>query len=211
MRAFKITTRKIAVLLASLSIMTALFVAVPKPAEAISYNFIAKIIRVYKAFKKYYDYYKKYSKGYDTYNKYGSNIPRVFPFGGHITHAEGGCHIKYWVFIYSAPPFGQPLTFPGVPIPLGGDTIEVGPPLKSPEGQLFTFPYVSQIYANNNQDTEGVWALGIAFSPFPIDEINDVLGEIPHIPIPDGYLYDFHLDCSKDNKNVILQLGTSGT
>lgn len=140
--------------------------------------------------------------------KQAGNNPGMFKFGGHITHSEGGCHIKYMVFIYVCA-FGFPCVFPGVPISIGGNTIEVGPPLPGPTGQMFTFPGISDIYNNHHEDQEGVWALGLGYSPFPIDRINDALGNIPNIPIPDGFLFNFSLDCSENNKNVILKLGTS--
>lgn len=177
-------------------VITILTLFMPTPSHAFSITGIVDAI-------------KKAIKFINVYKNAKSKIPGLFVFGGRITHSEGGCAIKYWVFIYTAPPFGQPITFPGPPIPIGGTTIEVGPPIRSPKGQIFTFPYVSDVYKNNSEKRVGPWALGIGFTPFPIDKINDALDNIPHIPIPNGFIYKISLDCSDDNKNVILKIGTS--
>ena len=160
----------------------------------------------------------------------------TFVFGGHITHSEGGCDITFraWFWIYSAyytgpaaypPHFGCFGLCPKPRLPLGGNTIEVGPPVNSPTGQMFTFPFISQIYANHSEGREGPWALGTGFtSSTLIDKINDTLGDVsinllspgsgcpgpvagePYVP----YCFDtFKLECSENNKNFILKMGTS--
>jgi hypothetical protein len=74
---------------------------------------------------------------------------------------------------------------------------------------MFTFPFISDIYENHNEGTEGAWALGLGFKPFPIDKVNDALGKIPQISYGAGWIDHFHLECSDNNKNVILKMGTS--
>lgn len=149
-------------------------------------------------------------------------VPGIFVFGGRITHSKGGCKIKYrvWTTVcYGI--FGCWATpFPGFPIPLGGNTIEVGPPISSPKGQMFTFPGITDIYMNKRQGKVGPWALGIGWKPFPIKQINEALKNI-EISIGGGACYvrpqsigqtcvnNFHLDCSDNNENVILKIGTS--
>lgn len=150
-------------------------------------------------------------KNLKTGNNLPENVPHIFVFGGHITHSEGGCALNFKVIIY-----GVGITCFGIcAIPLGGTTLEVGPPVDSPEGQMFTFPYISDIYANHSEGREGPWALGIGFTPFPIDEINDALGKIPDIYVGtypyvgNVYIGNWYLKCSDNDKNVILKMGTS--
>ena len=182
----------------------------PTAVRAIDFD----VTKITKIFKTVYGGAKKYK----TINKIASDEPHTFAFGGHITHSEGGCAVKYTVhiriFILGIPVV---VPFPGVPIPLGGDTIEVGPPLSGPPGQMFTFPGISDVYSNHSEGRVGPWALGLGFAPFPIDKINEALDELPSIP-PGGCgqgqasevcMDNFHLDCSDNNKNVILKLGTS--
>jgi hypothetical protein len=46
------------------------------------------------------------------------------------------------------------------------------------EGYVIDFPFISQIYENHTENRVGPWALGLGFSPFPLDEINDALGQL---------------------------------
>jgi hypothetical protein len=179
-------------------------------ADALSFSFIKKVVDVLKTSYKYYGVVKDYAKlpGY---------IPHTFPFGGHITSSERACSLKWtnWVIIYT--PVGYfPVPIPGYwPIP--GRAIEVGPPIPS-NGKVIDFPFISDIYRNNQEDRVGPWALAIGFTPFPLDQINDALGLIT-IPLPaGGWADNFHMDCSssgeKDKEGndiykVILKLGTS--
>ena len=183
------------IIIVLLAIITLVELSSPIPVHAFSFDFVGKIVTIAKYVK--------------TARDTAGEVPHRFVFGGHVTHAEGGCHVKYTVLLYNAC-FGFPCPpFPGVPIPIGGNTIEVGPPLSSPSGQIFTFPFISDVYANHNEDKVSHWALGIGYTPFPIDKINDALDKIPPIPIPDGQVYDFSLECSDSNKNVVLKMGTS--
>lgn len=165
---------------------------IPLTVNAFDLDFIQKIKDIVNWIKTIKDY-SEFAKG------------STFVFGGHITHSEGGCMLfaKYC-------PLGWCWGVPSaIRIPLGGNTIEVGPPVSSPEGQMFTFPFISNSYLNHNEDKEGGWALGIGFNQFPIEEINDMLGNIPAIPVPYGTIDDWHIDCSDNNKNLILKIGTS--
>lgn len=199
-------TKTVAILFIAI-ILTALFAPVSAHAFALDPNTIKNIVSIFKAIYK----------GYETVSKVAANVPHKFIFGGHITHSEGGCSLKFTThtrIVVLGVPVVVPI--PGL-IPLGGNTIEVGPPVNSPGGQMFTFPGITDIYRNNSQGRVGPWALGIGFAPFPIDKINDALGKLPSIP-PGGCgqtqgsefcVDNFHLDCSDNNKNVILKIGTS--
>ncbi len=170
----------------------------PKVTKAFDFDFIGKI-------KDIAGYVKTAQGAID--NSASEDTPHRFIFGGKITHSEGGCHIKAKFCPAGICKVGVSVIT--IPIPNGGNTIEVGSPVPSPKGQMFTFLGITDIYANKNTDKEGHWALGTGFTPFPIDKINDALGKIPNIPVPYGSIGDFHLECSKSNKAVILKIGTS--
>ena len=92
-------------------------------------------------------------------NDLPDSIPHLFIFGGHITHSEGGCSLNFKIKlkIYSVIPFPFSISCPGgvCALPIGGNTIEVGGPISSPEGQIFTLPFISDIYANHNEGKTG--------------------------------------------------------
>jgi hypothetical protein len=170
---------------------------------------------------------------FQTLKEFSETDPRlIFPFGGKIEKAGGGCAItfRFW-FLVVLGDVGFPMSYPPPfcifcpkpKIPLGGANILVGDPKGSP-GDMFTLPWITDIYEFKKQGTVGVWALGTAFGPFPIERVNEILDEIsinlaspgsgcpgfstygPYIP----YCFDnFKLECSEDNRNVILKIGTS--
>ncbi len=184
---------------ATIIILSTSFLSFPLIVGAIDFNFVGKIKDIVG--------YIKTTKNMASGNNLSEDVPHTFNFGGHITHSEGGCAVKAWTWIIV---LGFPVPCPNcLTIPLGGNTIEVGDPISSPKGQMFTFPFISDIYANHNEGKTGPWALGIGFTPFPIDKINDALGKIPKIPFGVGWIDHFHLECSDSNKNVILKMGTS--
>ena len=165
-------------------------VLVPAPTHAFSLSIITKAFSIFKSFKT-------------STEQAQPNIPHTFPFGGHITSSEDGCKLHYWVFTVV---LGVQVTFPGFPIPIGGPAIEVGPPVSTP-GEVFIFPFISDVYRNNRENRVGPWALGIGWTPFPINQINDALALIPPITIGNVTFYNFSLSCPSDN--VVLKLGTS--
>lgn len=198
-------------------------VTVP-PSRALTFKSLAKIVIVIKKIADYIKNINKVTRAIDT-------LPHKFPFGGHILSSERACSLKFrtWVWTY---PFGVPVPIvcPScIPIPLGGRAIEVGPPVPSP-GKIITFPFISDIYKNYQEDRVGPWALGLGFSPFPLDEINKTISSIdiafppslvdcPGVPYDTVFcLDDFHFDCTasgekdsfgNDIYKVILKLGTS--
>lgn len=180
-------------------------------ADALSFSFIKKIVDVLKTS------YKSY-KVVENYGKLPSYVPHTFPFGGHITSSEQACSLKWtnWVIICYGPAGCYPTPIPGY-WPFTGQAIEVGPPIPS-NGKIIDFPFISDIYRNDQEDRVGPWALAIGFTPFPLDQINDALGLIT-IPLPaGGWADNFHIDCSESGEKdqsgnaiykVILKLGTS--
>jgi hypothetical protein len=121
-----------------------------------------------------------------------------------------------WLGIQAGPYWFPGHVYVPVDIPLTGRAIVVGPPLptynygtcnnnvctsgqtgpcrddrdcgSAGDGKIISFPWISNIYRNHTEDTVGPWALGLAFTPFPLDEINDELREIS-IWIPNAPLY----------------------
>lgn len=197
-------------------IISLMMLYIPITTRALGLASVTKIVSIIKTTTKYIKLAK------DIQNNTSSNI---FPFGGRITHSEGGCALKFriwtWITVYGFP---VPIPCPSCgSIPLGGNTIEVGPPgIPSPTGQIFTFPFITEIYDNNNQGKVGPWTIGLGWQPFPIDKINKALEDVT-ISIPPGnscpgaprnfYIPscfdDFHLKCSDNDRNVILKIGTS--
>lgn len=120
------------------------------------------------------------------------NLPHSFPFGGHILTSERACSLKFneitWWGINYCPPGYCPFPTPFGPVPitiaLGGRAIRVGepvpivPPTTSPYGRAIVFPWISDVYKNHAENRVGPWALGLGFTPFPLDEINRELGGI---------------------------------
>src|SRR3989344_8191774 len=97
-----------------------------------------------------------------------SIVPHSFPFGGHITSSERACSLRATV-IYTGPPF--PFICPNCFYwALGGRAIEVGPPVPT-NGRIIAFPWISDIYRNHSENQVGPWALGLGFTPFPLDQI----------------------------------------
>lgn len=128
----------------------------------------------------------------------------TFPFGGRITESGTACKLKYKVKVFGVVPI------PGIPIPLFGTKVKVSQP-GIPASDIFTFPGITRIYANNHQDRVGAWTLGIAtranyIQPF-ITRLNTILGSIPDIPLVYVTVGDFGIGCP--NGGLILQIGTS--
>lgn len=186
-------------------ILAALFVFFsPPPAEAqFGINFIDAILRVAGYIRNI------WNAGNAIYGiGIPENVPHVFPFGGRITSTGGGCHIRFWIW-YTGPPLFTPIPCPNCGfIPLSSYAVTVGQPVPG-YGEMFSFPLITDTYANYHQGQVGVWTLGLGFTPFPIDRINSALGAIPRIPYGAGWFDRFSLRCSNDNLNVILKIGTS--
>ena len=125
-------------------------------------------------------------------------IPHSFPFGGPILKSERACvfHMRSitWIGVQIGPVwFPVPGYFP-VDVPLAGRAIVVGPPVPTypeppssfifsgnnvpPGGWVIAFPWISKIYRNHAENRAGPWSLGLGFSPFPLQDLNDALGEI---------------------------------
>jgi len=191
-------------------IIAALGLLAPQSANAFSFDFIRKITSVLKTSYKYY-------KVAQDYGKLPGYVPHTFPFGGHITSSERACSLKWTNWIIICTPVGCfPVPIPGY-WPFPGRAIESGPPIPT-NGKIIDFPFISDIYRNNQESRVGPWDLGLGFTPFPLDQINDALGLIT-IPLPaGGWADNFHIDCQasgeKDKEGndiykVILKLGTS--
>ena len=169
-------------------------------------------------------------------------IPRTFPFGGDIVTSEQACTFKFdaWVWIVNPacligacfPPI-VPVPLP-IPVPMNGRAIEVSQPVPS-QGKVIVFPWISEVYKNYTEDQPGpLKALGLGFTPFPLDKINDGIGAITiwfppgiidtcpdfFVPYPVGTVCvtNFHFDCvasgekdqnGNDIYKVILKLGTA--
>lgn len=128
----------------------------------------------------------------------------TFPFGGKITEAGTACKLHFWM---SEPPFFIP--HPGIPIPLFGTKIRVGPP-GVPASDVFTFPGITQIYDNHHEDKVGSWTLGIALKtnivkPI-IDRINSALRYLTPIIVGPVAFYNFSLACP--DGGIITKIGT---
>lgn len=153
-------------------------------------------------------------------------VPHKFPFGGHIISSENACSLKFRAWF----PICTPLTgcimvpTPSISTVRFGRAIEVGDPVPT-LGKVITFPYVSDLYRNRQENRVGPWALGLGFTPFPLDKINDALKTLrfPDPLTPCNLQYPFcvdniHIDCTasgekdingEDIYKVILKLGTS--
>lgn len=165
-------------------------------------------------------------------------VPHSFPFGGPILSSEPACRFGFNSYTKSPWPIcilgfcTWPMIGP-VPISweLGGKAIEIGPPVPS-GGKIITFPWISKIYRHHTEDRDEPWALGLGFTPFPLDEINELLDDIRiwilaglgpcWVPQFTGEfaecLNNFHLECVPSGKKdpagndvykVIRILGTS--
>ena len=134
------------------------------------------------------------------------NSPSVtVPFGGRIVESGTACKLHYWM---SEPPFYIP--HPGFPIPLFGSKIRVATP-GIPISNVFTFPGITQIYANKHEDRVGVWTLGISskknFVNSIINTVNSTLSRIPPIIVGPVTFFNFSLSCP--DGGIILKIGTS--
>jgi len=130
----------------------------------------------------------------------------ISPFGGRITKTGKACTIHYWM---TEPPFFIP--HPGFPIPIGGTKINVGPPGITAK-EIFTFPFISQIYSNHHENRVGAWTLGLTFNKEffkkrVLDPINDALDQIPPISVGLVTFFNFSLSCP--DGGVIYKIGTS--
>ena len=134
----------------------------------------------------------------------------TFPFGGRITSSGTACKLKFTLWQIIIVIFGVPVPVPfPVSIPITGTVIDVGPP-GLPTDDVYTFPGISDVYANNNENKVGAWTLGIAMTPKIMDEIldkiNSALDSIT-FTVPNGWVDNFSLDCP--DGGVILKIGTS--
>ena len=132
----------------------------------------------------------------------------IFPFGGQIVDTGVACKLHYWVLYFV---WGIPVTHPGIPIPIVGTRIDVSLP-GIPAEDIFTFPYISRIYANYNQNKVGVWTLGLAlknewFEKAILDPINKALDNVI-FSIGIITFYNFSLNCP--DGGPIYKIGTSG-
>ncbi|OGN08014.1 MAG: hypothetical protein A3C61_02155 [Candidatus Yanofskybacteria bacterium RIFCSPHIGHO2_02_FULL_39_10] len=177
------------------------------------------------------NYYKTVSQGVQVAKTGFGYVPHGFPFGGHITSSERACSFKFWVWPLICYPVVGCIQTPcpncGY-IPLSGRAIKVGPPLASP-GKIIEFPWITDSYRNDSQNRVGPWTLGLGFTPFPLKQINDILGKIS-LPNPlqgcgpqngngGPVCFDhFHIDCQasgekdqagNDIYKVIRKIGTS--
>lgn len=132
----------------------------------------------------------------------------TFPFGGKITSSGTACKVRFWVWQIV---FGVPVPCPNCGfIPIAGTVIDVGPP-GIPASKVFTFPGITKVYANNQQNKIGVMTLGIALESRIVkritDKINSALARIPQIPVPNGWIERFSLSCP--DGGIIRKIGTS--
>ena len=129
------------------------------------------------------------------------------PFGGKITESGTACKLHYWITVII---LGFPVTSPGVPIPLFGTKINVSRP-GLPISNVYTFPGITKIYPNHNEDKVGKWTIGIAskhnFAKAIIDKVNSALNSIPPISIGVATFFNFSLSCP--DGGIILKIGTS--
>lgn len=129
------------------------------------------------------------------------------PFGGKITESGTACKLHYLVTVIV---FGIPVTAPGVPIPLFGTKVSVGPP-GLPISDVYTFPGITQNYPNHNEDDVGTWTLGIAtkynFASSLIKQVNSALSSIPPISVGVATFFNFSIKCP--DGGIILKIGTS--
>jgi len=145
-----------------------------------------------------------------TINDIGKSVKAptaTVPFGGRITESKTACKLHYWVTVII---FGVPVTSPGVPIPLFGTKVRVGPP-GLPISDVYTFPRITQVYANHNEGKVGAWTLGIAskanFANLLIKKVNSALNSIPPISIGVATFFNFSISCP--DGGIILKIGTS--
>lgn len=137
-------------------------------------------------------------------------IPHQFPFGGPILSSERACGFHFrsttWIGVPPTPLIPYFWFFPATfskTVSLAGRAIVVGPPVPTypkpanpftfsgsqvpPGGWVIAFPWISKIYDQHAEKRAGPWALGLGFSPFPLDDINDALSDIriwiPPVPI----------------------------
>lgn len=200
-----IIPKKIVVLILITAILGLAF---PKNSDAINFNFIGRIIGIFR------DSYEAVRTSRDA----AGSIPHTFPFGGRITSSGNGCAIRFWIWVCTI--FGCfPCPNCGY-IPIPGTTITVGEPLpiSPPPGKIFTFPFISDVYRTHSEERVGPWALGLGFTPFPLKQINMAFDQIPPIPYGFGWLDHFSLSCpasgekspsGDDIYKVIRKLGTS--
>ncbi|MEX2090972.1 MAG: hypothetical protein WD989_02495 [Candidatus Paceibacterota bacterium] len=188
--------KKVVATILVLVIISAAFV-VSEPAHGLDFNIIRRVVNAIRAVANL-------LKSVDT--------ARVtFPFGGKITDTGVACKIHYWTTVRGCPPVGVCYVGPGIPIPITGTKIDVDRP-GIPADDIFTFPFISQIYANKNQNKVGVWTLGLAFNNEffergVLNPINDALDQIPVITIGVADFYNFSLSCPEGG--VIYKIGTS--
>lgn len=139
--------------------------------------------------------------------KIPSTPSAMVPFGGKITESGTACKLNYWVTVIV---FGLPVTTPGIPIPLFGTKVRVGPP-GLPISDVFTFPGITQTYPNHNEGRVGTWTLGMAskynFAASLIKQVNSALSSIPPISVGVATFFNFSIKCP--NGGIILKIGTN--
>lgn len=141
--------------------------------------------------------------------KIPSGPSALAPFGGKITESGTACKLNYWMG-YPIPFFPFYITHPGPPIPLFGTKISVSRP-GIPASDIYTFPGITKVYPNHNEDKVGKWTLGQVyradFMGKIIDKINSSLSSLSPIVIGTVTFYNFSLSCP-DGK-AIFKIGTS--
>lgn len=140
--------------------------------------------------------------------KISDSISVMFPFGGEITSTGTACKVRFWVWTNT---IWGPIPCPNCGfIPIAGTVIDVEEP-GIPASQVFTFPGITKIYANRNEDKVGAMTIGLALKPYLVkritNRINSALSKIPAIPLPTGWADHFNLACPSGG--IIRQIGTS--
>ena len=134
----------------------------------------------------------------------------VFPFGGQVNNTGSGCVIDYIVWA-PCPIFSFLLCpYPGIAIPLPSSTsFDINNTLPTP-GEIFTFPFISQVLPTDNKVERNDWALGLGWSPFKpvINLINSALDAVT-IPFGVGFINGLKLECSDSDNSVVLIVGSS--
>ena len=98
-----------------------------------------------------------------------------------------------------------------------GNPVPIKPPTTVPYGRIIIFPFISNPYDWQTHDRAGPWALGLGFTPFPLDKINDALAGIK-FPVFGGFVDQVSISCKDSGEfdsdgnsiyKVIRLIGTS--
>jgi hypothetical protein len=158
-------------------------------AYSLSFNFIGKI-----------------RSAFDAFGGINRSIG-VVPFGGKVSDTGRGCVIDYYYAGFCGP---FPCIVPGIAIPLPASTsFDINNVLPT-QGEVFTLAFISKVVPKDNDVNQDDWALGLSWSPFKpvIDKINDALGTIT-IPVGSGVLKGFKLECTDDDDDIVLIVGSN--